>query len=194
MAEPRNVNPLEVEALVRDGAVRVLDVRTPGEYQYLGHIPGALLLPLDLIACAPAVLPTDDRALVVVCEHVVRSAHAARVLAAAGFEAVLNMTGGMSCWGGPRERTSPGPDAFVGPSPWLLSAGDLLPSSGDALEVACGRGRHGLLLASVGWRVQAVDRDVEAIANLAAVAARLGLSLQAESVDLETGDVDPGKR
>ena len=46
------------EQLIADG-VTVIDVRTPREYEQLGHIPGALLIPVDLIASAPAVLPPD---------------------------------------------------------------------------------------------------------------------------------------
>ncbi len=59
----------------------MLDVRTPGEYEQLGHIPHAWLLPVDLVASAPAVLPKDDRPVLVYCEHGVRSVAAAQLLA-----------------------------------------------------------------------------------------------------------------
>ena len=101
-APPRSVDVAEAERLVAGGGVQVLDVRTPSEYRNLGHIEGAALLPVDLIACAVATLPRDDRPLLVYCEHGVRSAYAARFLARAGFPQVLNMSGGMSCWRGPR--------------------------------------------------------------------------------------------
>jgi rhodanese-related sulfurtransferase len=78
----------------QDGAVSVLDVRRPA--MSLGHIPGARLLPVDLIATTPAVLRKDVRPVLVVCEHGVRSVHAARFLARAGVEPVLNLAGGMS--------------------------------------------------------------------------------------------------
>ena len=61
----------------------MLDVRTPGEYAQLGHIPHAWLLPVDLIASAPAVLPGRSPVLVY-CEHGVRSVAASRLLVAAG--------------------------------------------------------------------------------------------------------------
>lgn len=79
------------------------------------------------------------------------------------------------------------------PSPWLVDNMDLLPQGGRVLDVACGRGRHALLLAGAGFDVDAVDRNPEAIASLRATAARLQLSLTAEVVDLE-GDhpPDPG--
>ena len=101
----------------------MLDVRTPAEYEELGHIPGAWLLPVDLIVSAPAVLPPGDRPVLVVCEHGVRSVHAANVLAQAQVP-VLNMTGGMARWTGPRAF---GPGEVHGPSDWLLANADLLP-------------------------------------------------------------------
>jgi len=57
------------------------------------------------------------------------------------------------------------------------------------LDVACGRGRHALLLASAGFDVHAIDRDPEAIELLQATAERLHLSLSCEVVDLETDPV-----
>jgi len=59
------VSPEEAEELLALGAV-VLDVRTPREHEELGHIPGALLLPLELLHSAPAILPDDGRPVVVV--------------------------------------------------------------------------------------------------------------------------------
>jgi rhodanese-related sulfurtransferase len=192
-APPRSVDVAEAERLVAGGDVRVLDVRTPSEYRNLGHIEGAALLPVDLIACAVATLPRDDRPLLVYCEHGVRSAYAARFLARAGFPQVLNMSGGMSCWRGPREFTAGSPYSTLGPSPWLVGNVDLLPRGGEALDVACGGGRHALLLASAGWSVRAVDRDAEAIARLDADARRLEAPIVAETLDLEAGTVDLGQ-
>ena len=60
------------DLIANDGAV-VIDVRTPGEHDDLGHIPGSWLLPLDLVVSAPAVLPGDGRPVLVYCEHGVRS-------------------------------------------------------------------------------------------------------------------------
>jgi rhodanese-related sulfurtransferase len=182
------IDHAEAQGLIAAEAVLVLDVRTPGEYERLGHIPGAWLLPVDLMASAPAVLPRDDRPVLVYCEHGVRSVAASKLLAAAGIDQVLNLAGGLAPWRGPREF---GPGVLRGPSPWLTENADLLPRGGRVLDVACGRGRHALLLASAGFDVRAIDRDSEAIAFVREIAARLSLRLVAEVVDLETDPPPP---
>jgi rhodanese-related sulfurtransferase len=178
----QHIGPADAERLVAAGAL-VLDVRTAGEYEQLGHIPGAWLLPVDLVVSAPAVLPAGDRPVLVVCEHGIRSQRAATVLGQAGVP-VLNMTGGMARWTGPREF---GPGEVRGPSDWLLANADLLPRGGAALDVACGRGRHALLLASAGFRVRAIDADPARIEALRTVADRLRLDVDAAVEDLERG-------
>lgn len=185
----RTIDSAEAERLVRDSAVSVLDVRTPAEYERLGHIPDARLLPVDLIAAAPALLRRDTRPVLIVCEHGVRSYHAARFLTRAGVDRVLNLAGGMSRWTGDRNFDT-GPVA--GPSDWFLRSARWLPRSGSVLDVACGTGRHALLLASVGFEVHAVDRDAETIDWLSRTAHRVGLSLNAAVVDLEQDGVDLG--
>jgi len=90
-----------------------------------------------------------------------------------------------------------------GPSSWLLENADLLPdvpSAGPpaaaarprALDVACGSGRHALLLAAAGFEVLAIDRDAAAVEGLRHAARTLGLKLRAEVCDLEAGDVATG--
>lgn len=179
----RTIDHSEALRLIESGEVTVLDVRTPGEFAGLGHIPGAWLLPVDLAASAPAVLPHDERPVLVYCEHGVRSVAASQLLVAAGVERVLNLAGGLSVWSGPREF---GPGVLRGPSSWLIDNADLLPRGGRVLDVACGRGRHALLMASAGFDVHAIDRDADAIAFLRQTAQRLSLTLTAETIDLET--------
>jgi len=96
------IDPTEAEGLIREGAIRVLDVRTPQEYASLGHIPEAILLPVDLIACGAATLPRDGKPLLVYCEHGIRSRSAAGFLARAGMEGIFNLEGGLALWRGPR--------------------------------------------------------------------------------------------
>jgi len=186
----------EAGALVAKSAVRVLDVRNPDEWSGLGTIPGAVLLPVDLVAAAAATLPQDGPPILVCCEHGVRSAMAARLLAAAGVPRVLDLQGGMSQWNGPREYGARPPDAAIGPASWLLANVDLLRAAPSApprvLDLACGSGRHALLLASAGFAVHAVDRDPARIAALADRAGRLGLPIETETRDLEAAGTDLG--
>lgn len=57
---------------------------------------------------------------------------------------------------------------------------------GRALDVACGAGRHSLHLASHGFEVDAVDRDVDSLASLsAAVKQRHLANVMVKQVDLE---------
>jgi len=164
-------------------------VRTPREHEERGHIPGALLLPVELVSAAPAVLPDDGRPVVVVCEHGARSRQAAAYLAEAGLPA-CNMTGGMARWTGPREHE---PSPLIGPSSWLLANALLAPRGARTLDVACGRGRHALLLAGAGFPVRAVDRDPGLVAWLDGLARRLRLPLEAAVVDLERGGASFGE-
>jgi len=78
------------------------------------------------------------------------------------------------------------------PASWLVLNRALLPPSGRALDVACGRGRNSLWLAQQGFETTALDRDPAAVAQLEARARRDGLPLVARAVDLEAGAVDLG--
>ena len=183
MTPYRTIDHAEANRLLEAGTAIVIDVRTPGEYAELGHIPGAWLLPVDLMASAPAILPDDRAEVLVYCEHGVRSRAAAELLAAAGIDRVRNLAGGLAGWRGPREF---GAGTLRGPSPWLIENADLLPRGGRLLDVACGRGRHALLMAGAGFEVRAVDCNPDAIAFVRDTAAKLGLRIDAAVVDLET--------
>jgi len=184
----RRIAGEQAAALVDSGAT-VLDVRTPDEFIALGHIPGARLLPVHLSASAPAVLDAPDQPLLVCCEHAVRSRVAARLLAQAGFTAVHELADGMAGWRGQRSFD---PAPISGPAPWLVDNVDLLPAGGRALDLACGRGRHALLLAAAGFAVTAIDRDADALGRLRAQALRLDVDLRVEVMDLESPGVDLG--
>lgn len=72
------------------------------------------------------------------------------------------------------------------PAAWLIDNADLWPRGGRVLDVACGRGRHAMAMARAGFDVHAVDRNPAAIAELREAADRLGLTISAEVLDLET--------
>lgn len=75
---------------------------------------------------------------------------------------------------------------------WLVAHAHLLPRDGDALDLACGRGRHAIWLAESGLRVQAVDRDAAAIDAIRDLARRGGLNIEARVTDLELPGVSLG--
>lgn len=159
-----------------------LDVRTRQEFVERGHVPGARLLPVDLVASGLGVLDPATT-VVVYCEHGIRSTQAAQLLDRAGIARVRNLSGGMSAWAGPRVYD----DAEMsGPSEWLIEHADALRGAHRVLDVACGRGRHALLLASAGFDVTAIDKDVSALDHIAAVADRTGWPIRTVAVDLET--------
>jgi len=52
---------------------------------------------------------------------------------------------------------------------WVERWSPLIPAGGRVLDVASGRGRHAKWLAARGYRVDALDRDADALATLAGV-------------------------
>jgi len=55
------------------------------------------------------------------------------------------------------------------PSSWVARWAGLVPSGERVLDVACGSGRHARFLATRGCRVDAVDRNADALVALAGV-------------------------
>lgn len=91
-----------------------------------------------------------------------------------------------------RARTTRTPDLL--PARLLLEHRHRLPigSQAAALDVACGRGRNALYLAEQGLTVDAVDRDEQALAELAATARRRPLpALATHVINLETDTAHP---
>ena len=92
------IEPHALGEVLRAGQVQVVDVREPGEFHGpLGHVPGAVLMPLGQLAEG---LTTLDRArpVVAVCRSGSRSARAVAMLQQAGFAQVANLAGGMLRW------------------------------------------------------------------------------------------------
>jgi tellurite methyltransferase len=71
------------------------------------------------------------------------------------------------------------------PAELLTGFASLLPSSGRALDLACGAGRHSLFLAGRGLRVVAVDRSLAALEEGRELARLRGLRVDWVRADLE---------
>lgn len=69
------------------------------------------------------------------------------------------------------------------PSPWIVKYASLIRKNGRVLDLACGNGRHGIRLAKQGYQVDALDRDAQALANMAGMD-----NINVFVVDLEAGD------
>ncbi len=91
-----NIGVAELQAMLAQGGVALVDVRTDAETAR-GCIPGAQKLPLHLL---PLRLHELERAkpTVFYCQMGGRSAQAASFAAAQGFADVYNLQGGMMAW------------------------------------------------------------------------------------------------
>jgi len=94
------ITPADVSSLIgKDSTVVVLDVRTPEEYNgETGHLPGALLIPVQELEDRVGELTKyRDRTIVVYCRTGHRSTNATEILKKRGFN-VMNMEGGITRW------------------------------------------------------------------------------------------------
>jgi hydroxyacylglutathione hydrolase len=78
------------------GEIQIVDVRRAAEWQG-GHVPGAVLKPLDHLTAQLGGLD-KTKPIAVYCKGGYRSAIAASLLQREGFEQVLNVTGGFDAW------------------------------------------------------------------------------------------------
>ena len=88
----------EAKDMMDAGDVVVLDVREQSEFD-AGHIPGAVLLPVDTITkdTAAAVIPELDSVVLVYCRSGNRSKTASQALADLGYTNVYEF-GGINDW------------------------------------------------------------------------------------------------
>lgn len=92
-ADAQHVSSAEAHTLVEHGAT-LLDVRTEGEWSS-GHLPGAVLIPVAELEARMSEVPRDHP-VVVYCQSGGRSARAAALLAAAGYD--VHDLGGIDAW------------------------------------------------------------------------------------------------
>ena len=93
------IRPEELAALLQeDAAVRLLDVRTPGEYES-AHIRGAYNVPLDTLGeHGPELRATVTEPVVLVCQSGQRARKAEDALKGAGMPNLHVLDGGVNGW------------------------------------------------------------------------------------------------
>jgi rhodanese-related sulfurtransferase len=79
-----------------ESAPLLLDVREPWEFA-ICRIEGSLNIPMGHIPQSLDKLKSD-RETVVICHHGIRSAQVGFFLIQAGFERIVNLTGGIDAW------------------------------------------------------------------------------------------------
>ncbi len=94
----KQINAAELkQKLDANESIVMVDVRTPGEYEYDGHITGSRLIPLSVLTSRVHEIP-KDKTIVCVCRSGSRSYTACELLANQGFTDVINLSGGMFGW------------------------------------------------------------------------------------------------
>jgi rhodanese-related sulfurtransferase len=92
------INSAVLRELINDEPnLRILDVRTGGEYETV-HIPGSYNVPLDTLGEHVKDLADVDHPVVLVCQSGGRATQAHGKLAAAGKETLHILEGGMASW------------------------------------------------------------------------------------------------
>jgi rhodanese-related sulfurtransferase len=95
---PTRITPAELAPLLRrDPTSRLLDVRTPGEFETV-HIPGSYNVPLDDLAEHGATIAAIDEPVVLVCRTGGRATKAESTLAGLGMGNLMVLDGGIAAW------------------------------------------------------------------------------------------------
>lgn len=93
----KEVSPQELHSLLNtDHEYVLLDVRQPWEFD-ICHLPSSINIPLGDLDKASTQLP-DDKDLVTICHHGVRSKQAAILLEQSGYQNVISLQGGVDAW------------------------------------------------------------------------------------------------
>ncbi|RKN51148.1 rhodanese-like domain-containing protein [Micromonospora endolithica] len=99
MTNPSTLDAATLRELIASGrAPRLLDVRTPGEFE-TAHIPGSYNVPLDLLREHREELRRHlDEDVVLICRSGARATQAGQTLAGAGLPHLRVLDGGMTAW------------------------------------------------------------------------------------------------
>ncbi len=100
-AGAENVSASRAAELAAAG-VRVIDVRTPGEFE-TSHVPGAENVPMDALSTEAAGWDPAEP-LLIYCATGARSAQAVQYLEAQGFETIYHLDAGLVAWEGELEK------------------------------------------------------------------------------------------
>jgi rhodanese-related sulfurtransferase len=92
------IDVAELDALLAQGAVRVLDVREESEFRS-GHVPGSVNVPVKKLPDRVAKLKRD-KPYAVICQSGSRSKRATSFLLDKGFEGTVSVSGGTGAWAG----------------------------------------------------------------------------------------------
>ncbi|MEJ5172338.1 MAG: rhodanese-like domain-containing protein [Hydrogenothermaceae bacterium] len=83
----------------KEKGILILDVRTPQEYREDGHIPGSVLIPIQILPQYIKELDKfRDKKILVYCRSGNRSVVASKFLEQNGFKYVYNLKGGIIEW------------------------------------------------------------------------------------------------
>ena len=94
----KRASPLQVTQVINRGKATIVDVRTAEEFAK-GHLRDAKNIPLaDLATRIGELDKSKSRSVVIVCQSGARADNAARQLAAAGFDDVVSLDGGLTAW------------------------------------------------------------------------------------------------
>jgi rhodanese-related sulfurtransferase len=87
------------EAITSGRALALLDVREPWEFER-AMIANSVNIPMSTLAARVDEIRElqGERELVVICHHGTRSMHVAQFLASQGFDALINLRGGIDAW------------------------------------------------------------------------------------------------
>ena len=96
MEQDLEITVRETAELLKEGRIKLIDVRTPEEYA-IANVPGSMLIDQNL---AQEILQTwpKETSIVTLCHHGMRSLDAAAYLRGHGFNNTRSMSGGIDAW------------------------------------------------------------------------------------------------
>lgn len=128
---PPVLGPSDLEELLRERTdVRLLDVRSPGEYESV-HIRGAYNVPLDTLGeHGPEIRAHVDEPVVLICQSGSRARQAEEALKGAGMPNLHVLEGGVSGWAAAGKPVERGPERLTLERQVRIAAGALAATGG----------------------------------------------------------------